>query len=79
LELQQLVQALNIRIIPATEIHAGIAADAFARFGKRTPAGLNLGDCFAYALASDLGEGLLYKGDDFPKTGIPAAMSAGLP
>jgi ribonuclease VapC len=70
LELERLVDLLNIGIVPATETQAVAAADAFRRFGKRTPVGLNLGDCFAYALASELGDGLLYKGDDFPKTDI---------
>lgn len=52
---------------------ANVARRAFSRFGKgRHPAGLNFGDCFAYALAQVLGEPLLYKGDDFPHTDIAA-------
>jgi ribonuclease VapC len=48
-----------------------VARDAFSRFGKgRHPAGLNLGDCFAYALARVLGEPLLYRGDDFSRTDV---------
>jgi len=44
------------------------------RFGKgRHPAGLNLGDCFSYALARVLDEPLLFKGDDFPRTDVTAA------
>lgn len=50
------------------------AADAFARFGRRTSAGLNLGDCFAYAFAQSEGEGLLYKGEDFAKTDVVSAL-----
>jgi ribonuclease VapC len=47
------------------------AVNAYRRFGKgRHPAGLNFGDCFAYALAAVTGERLLYKGDDFAKTDI---------
>ncbi|MGH7898242.1 MAG: type II toxin-antitoxin system VapC family toxin [Candidatus Binatia bacterium] len=47
------------------------ARRAFTRFGKgRHPAGLNFGDCFAYALATTLGEPLLFKGDDFCKTDV---------
>ena len=44
----------------------------YRRFGKGTghPARLNMGDCFAYALARDLGEPLLFKGDDFRLTDI---------
>lgn len=62
------IQAVDLTI-------AQIAADAFARFGKgRHPAGLNYGDCFAYALAKSLDAPLLYKGKDFPQTHIRAAM-----
>jgi len=52
---------------------------AFSRYGKgRHPAGLNFGDCFAYALARQLGEPLLYKGDDFSRTDVvPAVPAAG--
>jgi len=47
------------------------ALDAFERFGKgRHPAGLNLGDCFAYACARQLRVALLCKGDDFKRTDI---------
>ena len=49
-----------------------IARSAFQRFGKgRHPAGLNFGDCFAYALAVARGEPLLFKGNDFPQTDAP--------
>ncbi len=50
------------------------AADAGERFGKgHHPAGLNYGDCFAYALAATTGAPLLFKGDDFAQTDIVAA------
>ena len=53
----------------------GAALLAYLRFGKRHhPAGLNLGDCFAYALAKELDVPLLYKGDDFAKTDIRSAL-----
>lgn len=60
-------------IEPVTESQAGIARDAYRDFGKGSghPAGLNFGDCFAYALARDLAEPLLFKGDDFRHTDIP--------
>ena len=56
----------------SVDVEQGKAArDAFSRFGKgRHPAGLNLGDCFAYALARVLGEPLLYRGDDFSRTNV---------
>ena len=54
---------------------AGAAFEAWRMFGKgRHPAGLNLGDCFAYALASTRNLPLLFKGDDFPKTDVRSAL-----
>jgi ribonuclease VapC len=53
------------------QYQAHLSVEAFRRFGKgRHPAGLNIGDCFAYALAAATGEPLLSKGDDFAKTDI---------
>jgi ribonuclease VapC len=50
------------------------AVQAFCRFGRgRHPAALNIGDCFAYALARTTGEPLLFKGGDFTQTEIAAA------
>jgi ribonuclease VapC len=64
----------NFQIEPVTSDQAAIAIDAFVRYGKgRHPAGLNLGDCFAYALAKSSGAPLLYKGGDFSKTDIVSA------
>lgn len=65
----------RIDITPVDREQAEIAADAFERFGKgRHPAGLNYGDCFAYALARKLGAPLLFKGDDFARTDIQPAL-----
>ena len=61
---------IELAAVDAEQAHA--ARRAFSRFGKgRHRAGLNYGDCFPYALATVLGEPLLYKGDDFPHTDIP--------
>jgi ribonuclease VapC len=62
----------RIRIEPVTESQARIARTAYQRFGRGSghPARLNFGDCFAYALARDLGEPLLFKGGDFKSTDI---------
>jgi len=50
------------------------ARDAFLRYGKgRHPASLNLGDCASYAVAKARNLPLLFKGDDFAKTDLPAA------
>ena len=64
----------RMAIVPFTETQAGLARDAFRRFGKgRHPAKLNFGDCMAYALAKETGEELLFKGTDFGQTDIVAA------
>ena len=62
----------RIQIEPFTPAQARIARAAYQRFGKGSghPARLNMGDCFSYALARDLGEPLLFKGDDFTLTDI---------
>lgn len=59
--------------IAAVDAEQALAARrAFSRFGKgRHQAGLNYGDCFAYALATVRGEPLLYKGEDFRQTDVP--------
>jgi ribonuclease VapC len=65
----------GILLEPVTEEHAQLARDAYVRFGKgRHRAGLNFGDCFAYALAKASGEPLLYKGEDFGRTDIVSAL-----
>jgi len=62
----------RIEIAPLTAHQARIARDAYQRFGRGSghPARLNMGDCFSYALARDLGEPLLFKGRDFALTDI---------
>ena len=61
-----------------TEAQATIAADAWRRYGRASgsPAKLNFGDCFSYALAVFLAAPLLFKGDDFGATDVTAALSA---
>jgi ribonuclease VapC len=70
-----LFRRIGIVIEPFTVEQAHIARQAFHDFGKgRHPAGLNLGDCFAYALAKVTGEPLLFKGEDFCKTDVLSAL-----
>jgi ribonuclease VapC len=65
----------RIEVIPFDEDQARLARMAFLKFGKgRHPAALNLGDCAAYALAKSRNVPLLFKGDDFRKTDIVAAI-----
>ena len=72
---ERLLAQSGMDIIPFTAEHAAIAADGWRRFGKgRHPAGLNLGDCFAYALAQSRNEPLLFKGADFSQTDVKAAL-----
>src|SRR5690606_19430427 len=69
---------INLRLIvePVTAEHIRIARDAFRQYGKGSghSARLNYGDCFAYALARDRDEPLLFIGNDFAQTDITQAL-----
>jgi ribonuclease VapC len=70
-----LLRDVEIAVEPVTFNQARIAREAYRDFGKgRHRAGLNLGDCFAYALAKEKGETLLFKGNDFSHTDIEPAL-----
>jgi ribonuclease VapC len=70
--LARFLQENAIQTMAFDEAHAGVALDAYSRFGKgRHPAALNFGDCCTYAVASVAGEPLLFVGDDFTKTDLP--------
>ena len=74
-KLDALMVAIRPEIVPFTAEHASLARDAWRRYGKgRHKAGLNLGDCFSYALAKERGQALLFKGDDFAATDIEPAI-----
>ena len=74
-KLDALMGAIRPEIVPFTAEHASLARDAWRRFGKgRHKAGLNLGDCFSYALAKERGQPLLFKGEDFVATDIEPAL-----
>ena len=65
----------GIELAPVDADQAQIARQAFRQYGKgRHPAALNFGDCFSYALAKATGFPLLFKGEDFTKTDIQAAL-----
>ena len=70
--LDPLLDQLGIAIEPVTAEQARIARQAYRDFGKGSghPAKLNFGDCFAYARATERGEPLLYKGEDFAHAGM---------
>jgi ribonuclease VapC len=70
-----LVREAGIAVESVTEEQALLARQAFSDYGKgRHSAGLNFGDCFAYALAKSTGEPLLFKGEDFRQTDILPAL-----
>ena len=72
--LNDLILRTAIQIIPVDSAQAAVAREAFDRFGKgRHKAGLNLADCFAYALSKTRAEPLLFKGADFAATDVVAA------
>lgn len=70
-DLDLFLERAAIELVDVDVEQARTARRAFTRYGKgRHPAGLNFGDCFAYALAAVLGEPLLFKGEDFSKTDV---------
>jgi ribonuclease VapC len=71
-KLDALIAELGIGIEAVTAEQAKIARQAYRDFGKGSghQARLNFGDCFAFALAMERREELLYKGDDFEKAGL---------
>ena len=76
-DLDLLISKARIEIVSVEEDQARIARRAFMQYGKgRHPARLNLGDCFAYALAKALDEPLLCKGADFLRTDVAARIGS---
>ncbi len=74
-DLERLLNDGDFEVVAVTPQQATIAIDAFRSYGKgRHPAGLNIGDCFSYALASATGHPLLFKGNDFVHTDIRSAL-----
>ncbi len=74
-DLHLLLDTAEVGVRPVGPDDVRFAVDAWRRFGKgRHPAGLNLGDCFAYALAHATGDVLLFRGEDFRQTDITPAI-----
>ncbi len=75
-DFDELIRQLGITVIPVTAEHARVARAAFRRYGRGSgsPARLNFGDCIAYATAITEGLPLLFKGNDFGHTDVPAAI-----
>ncbi|MGH2341952.1 type II toxin-antitoxin system VapC family toxin [Segnochrobactraceae bacterium EtOH-i3] len=75
-QMSGLLAVLDARTVPVTARFAHQAAQAYGRWGKGVhPARLNLGDCFAYALAKENACPLLYVGNDFWQTDIVSALA----
>lgn len=73
--IDRLIQNAALQIEDFTAQHVALAREAYDRYGKgRNVAGLNYGDCFSYALAKATGLPLLFKGQDFSKTDLVAAL-----
>ena len=73
-EMQNFIAALDLTIMPVSELRAYMGAEAYRIWGKGFhKASLNLGDSFAYALAKELDCPLLFVGNDFARTDIEAA------
>lgn len=74
-ELDALMDEFGIALAAIDAKQAHLARKAYKTFGKGNHAAkLNLGDCFAYALAKARNEPLLFKGDDFRLTDVEAAI-----
>jgi ribonuclease VapC len=70
-DIELVIGVLELEIEPVTAYQARLASEAYRTYGKGNhPAGLNFGDCFAYALAKAAGLPLLFKGDDFARTDV---------
>ena len=68
-KIETLLTELEVEVVDVTSQHAALARQVYRDFGRgRHRAGLNFGDCFAYALAKHLNEALLFVGDDFRHT-----------
>lgn len=76
-DLNEFMSRLDIQIVGIDAEHGYAALAAFERFGKgRHKAKLNMGDCFAYAVAKSRNAPILFVGDDFSHTDLPDALAS---
>ncbi|MCR5857769.1 type II toxin-antitoxin system VapC family toxin [Mesorhizobium sp. J428] len=77
--LERILELIDPEIVAFDARQLSVARVAYIRYGRGTghPAGLNLGDCFSYALAKSRNLPLLFKGDDFIHTDIEPALKPG--
>lgn len=74
--IEALLRDLRVVVVPLTPEQARLARQAFRKYGRgfHARAKLNFGDCFAYALAKEAGEPLLFVSNDFVHTDITPAL-----
>jgi ribonuclease VapC len=74
-EMANLINGLDLEIVTVTSASARRIGQAYEQWGKGLHrAGLNFGDCFAYALAKEHACPLLFVGDDFARTDIKSVL-----
>ena len=73
----EFLTGLQVEIVDVTAAQARRAREAYRDYGRgsSSPARLNFGDCFSYALATERGEPLLFKGNDFVHTDVRRALN----
>jgi ribonuclease VapC len=77
-DVDELLTRIDIQSLPVAPEDSEAALLAFERYGKgRHKARLNMGDCFAYAMARSRNAAILFTGDDFIHTDLPNALAAG--
>ena len=75
-ELDLLLHVAAFDVVPFDDTQLRLARDAYQRYGKgHHPAGLDLGDCCAYALSRQSGDPLLFKGNDLARTDVMPALA----
>lgn len=71
----RLLDEFDFAVVPLTAMSARQVGDSYARWGRGVhPAGLNFGDCFAHAVATEYACPLLYVGDDFSRTNVESVL-----
>ena len=79
-DLDLFIARAQVTLVPVDVDQAYVARQAWRKFGRgRHAAGLNFGDCFAYALSRTMAEPLLFKGEDFALTDVVPAIAAAAP
>lgn len=79
LEMAELIEGLGIEVVSLTSSGAAAVAASYSAVGKGIhPAGLNFGDCFAYALAAERACPLLFAESDFSRTDVVHALDAAI-